>query len=34
LLIFRGAICAHPQAKQRMETALLEKVADFGRFGW
>lgn len=28
-----GAICAYPQAKQRIETALAEKVADFGRFG-
>jgi len=33
LLIFYTAICAYPQAKQRTETALAEKVADFGRLG-
>ena len=26
-------VCAYPQAKRRIETALAEKAADFGRFG-
>ena len=33
-MILQGRICAYPQAKRRIETALAEKVADSGRFGW